>query len=61
MISRDNRTVRIGPREVQLAAGVPWSGEAVVPAPPRPGMETCDLALRGTNGVQGLQLNVGGD
>jgi hypothetical protein len=60
LVSRDDRSVRIGPREVRLAAGVPWSGEAVVPAPARPGRETCDLALRGTAGVQALQLNVGG-
>lgn len=60
LVSRDDRIVRIGPKEVRLAAGVPWSGEAAVPAPTRPGRETCELSLRGTAGVQALQLNVGG-
>jgi hypothetical protein len=61
LVSQGSRTVQIGPsgaprKQVLLTAGVPWVGEVVVPSPPNPGKETCDLSLRGTAGVQALEF-----
>jgi hypothetical protein len=65
LLSPDDRLVQIvragaPAQQVSLTAGVPWQGEVAIPAPERPGTQTCRLSLNGTAGVRALELTFHG-
>ena len=65
LLSPDDRVVRIAAagasaQQVSLTAGVPREGDVAIPAPARPGVQTCELSLNGTAGVRALELTFQG-